>query len=315
MSRLGARILTLISLGVLLILTACGSGAANVKAGPSTIKIQDARGTVSLPGPAKRIAVQQWQFVEDLLAIGVQPTMIADDQAPGASNPLPAEAKAKLGKYTSLGSRLSPNMEVLSSQPIDLIIIDKNEQGANYDQFAKVAPTMVLDTWSWADFFPNLERIGKATGRDSKTLDVEKTLKGDLANARKQIAAKAAGARVLVAVPTATGLYPFTANSPQGGMMADMGLYYAYPEVAGKLTVQVNLEALPPLKPNAIFLAGVAGTTLVTDTWKSNALWTDLPAVQSGKVVSVDRGTWSLARGALALPLIIDETVKVVTGR
>lgn len=296
-------------------LTACSSaGTANATDNGSSaaITIQDERGTVTLPGPAVRVAVQEWQFAEDALALGVKPTMVADDTGFGQPNPLPPQVKDKLGKYTSIGSRLSPNMEVLASQPIDLIIVDKNEQLKNYDQFAKIAPTLVLDTTSWANFYPNLEKIAAALGKSSAGKQVEQSIKAKFTSAKSQLQGKSS-LRTLIAVPNATGFFAFTGNSIQAGIMKDLGLSYAYPDVAGMLTVNVGLEALPALKPDVIFLAPVPDQPkLIVDTWKGNPLWENLPAAKDGHVVTEDRSIWSVGRGALAIPLMVDQTLKAI---
>lgn len=297
------------------ILDAC-SAALNPGSGGSgaggPVKIQHAAGTLSLRHPATRVAVQEWQFCEDLLALGVRPVMVADDQGFGQPNPLPAQVKDQLGHYTSIGSRLSPNMEVLASQPIDLIIVDKNEQLKNYSQFAKIAPTLVLDTWPWADFFPNLAKIAAAVGKSGKGTQVAQSIRKQFAAAKAGLHAEA-GLRALIGVPNTTGFFPFTGSSIQAGVMASLGLGYAYPDVAGKLTVQVGLQALPALKPGAIFLAPVPDQpTVITNSWQKNPLWTSMPAARNHRVYTVDRSIWSVGRGALAVPLMVSETTRLL---
>ena len=296
-------------------LTACGvAGGANAAGSNSAaaIKIQDERGTLTLPGPAVHVAVQEWQFAEDMLALGVKPTMVADDRGFGQPNPLPPQVKDRLGTYVSLGSRLSPNMEVLASQPVDLIIVDKNEQLKNYNQFAKIAPTLVLDTTSWANFYPNLEKIAKALGKSAEGTQIEQSIRAKFATAKTQLQADSA-LRALIAVPNATGFFAFTGSSIQAGIMRDLGLNYAYPTVPAQLTVNVGLEALPPLKPDVIFLAPVPDQPkLIVDTWKGDPLWENLPAAKNGRVFTEDRSIWSVGRGALAIPMIIDQTLAAI---
>jgi len=290
------------------------SGGSSDAAGHA-MTISDTIGTVHLDHPAKRVAVQEWQFCEDLLALGVKPVMVADDQGFGQPNPLPPQVKNRLGHYVSLGSRLSPNMEVLASHPVDLIIVDKNEQAKNYSQFAKIAPTMVLDTDSWSAFYSNLQKIAEAVGKPAQGAHVERSIKRQFASAKAKLAS-VAGLRALIAVPNSTGFFPFTDNSPQAGVMASMGLGYAYPTVPGQLTVQIGLQALPPLKPGAIFLAPVPDEpTLITDSWQGDPLWTDLPAVKARRVFTVNRSIWSVGRGALAIPLMISQTVQLLGAR
>ncbi|WP_427892230.1 ABC transporter substrate-binding protein [Kribbella sp. GL6] len=285
-----------------------GSGTDAAAEGGQAVTVQAATGPVKLPKPAVRVAVMQWQFLEDLLALGVQPVMIADEQQPGSGNPLPPQFKDKLGKYTSLGSRISPNLEVLSAEPVDLIVADKSEHLKDYEQFSQIAPTLILDTSSWADFYPNLEKLGQAVGKADKAAEVEKSVKSAIADGRTKLAADA-GKRALIGVPTPDKFFAFTANSMQAGVLTELGLSYAYKEVPGKLSEQAPLESLAQTKPDVMFLTVDPGSQVVTDTWKGNALWDSIPAVQGNQVHTVDRGIWSVGRGALSVPLMVQQTV------
>lgn len=290
---------------------ACGSGPGSDAAAGDTaeaVTIQAATGEVKLPKPAVRVAVMQWQFLEDLLALGVQPVMIADEQQPGSGNPMPPQFEGKLGKYTSLGSRISPNLEILSAEPIDLIVADKSEHLKDYEQFSQIAPTLILDTSSWADFYPNLQKLGQAVGKADKAAETEKSLKDSIAAGKSKLTAEA-GKRALIGVPTPDKFFAFTANSLQAGVLSELGLTYAYKEVAGKLSDQTPLESLAQTKADAMFLTVDPGSPVVTDTWKGNSLWDSIPAVQTNQVHTVDRGVWSVGRGALSVPMMVQQTV------
>lgn len=307
-----ARRVTALCVGLALAaLPACAPqksvSTADSSASGEPIVIKHAAGTLKLSRPATKVAVMQWQFVEDMVAMGKQPSMIADEQVKGAAAPIPPQVKDKISGYTSLGSRISPNLEVLASEPVDLIIADKNEHLKDYQQFSKIAPTLILDTTSWTDFYPNLRKIGEAIGEPAKAAEVEKSVKDKLAKAKKDIGGMKA--RALLGVPTPDKFFAFTANSMQGGMLEAMGATYAYKKVPGQLSVPVDLENLPPTKPDVVFLAAFKGDPMITDKWKGNPLWEDLPAVRKGRVELVDRGIWSLGRGPLSVPLAVDQTV------
>jgi iron complex transport system substrate-binding protein len=291
--------------------TACGgtgSGTDAAAGGGQAVTIEAASGEVKLPKPAVRVAVMQWQFLEDLLALGVQPVMIADEQQPGSGNPLPPQFEGKLGKYTSLGSRISPNLEVLSAEPVDLIVADKSEHLKDYEQFSQIAPTLILDTSSWTDFYPNLEKLGQAVGKADKAAEVAKSVKDSIAEGKSKLAADA-GKRALIGVPTPDKFFAFTANSMQAGVLKELGLTYSYKEVQGKLSEQAPLESLAQTKADVMFLTVDPGSQVVTDTWKGNSLWDSIPAVHDNQVHTVDRGVWSVGRGVLSVPTMVQQTV------
>jgi iron complex transport system substrate-binding protein len=293
-------------------LAACGGGSTagtdTAAGGGQAVTIQAATGSVELPKPAVRVAVMQWQFLEDLLALGVQPVMIADEQQPGSGNPMPPQFEGKLGKYTSLGSRISPNLEVLSAEPIDLIVADKTEHLKDYEQFSQIAPTLILDTTSWSDFYANLQKLGQAVGKADQAAEVEKSLKDSLAAGKGKLSA-ATAKRALIGVPTPDKFFAFTANSLQAGVLTELGLTYSYKEIAGKLSDQAPLESLAQTKADVMFLTVDPGSPVVTDTWKGNSLWDSIPAVQAHQVHTVDRGVWSVGRGALSVPMMVQQTI------
>jgi ABC-type Fe3+-citrate transport system substrate-binding protein len=308
---LGKRVVMACAGAALVILPACGSGGGgggDGGSGSGAISIQTDAGTLKLAKPATRIAVMQFQPLEDLLALGVQPTMIADEQQPGSNTPLPPQLAGKLGRYKSLGNRIAPSLEVLASEPVDLIIADKTEHLKDYAQFSRIAPTMILDTSSWVDFYPNIEKIGTATGKSSEAKQIIDKIKTQFSEAKTKLQS-AAATRVLVGVPTPDKFFAFTAHSPQAGVVTAMGLTYAYGGSPGQLSVQVPLDALAPTKPDVVFLTAFPKDPKVTDTWTGNPLWDTVPAAANKKLFLVDRGIWSLGRGALSIPLMINETL------
>jgi iron complex transport system substrate-binding protein len=289
--------------------SAPGSSGSAPAGGPVTVGTAD--GDLTLQQPATKIAVMQWQFLDMLLSMGVHPTVIADEQVAGSGNPIPPQFEGKLGDYTSIGSRLSPSLEVLASQPLDLILVDKGEHLKDKDQFSTFAPTGVFDTWGWDAFYPNLEALGQLTGHSQQAADVEQQIKAHLSDAKGKLTS-VNGKTALVGVATNDKFFPFTGNSLEAGVLKDLGFGYGYKEVPGALTEQVPLESLAAAKPDVLFLAADPGAAMVTDTWKGNALWESIPAVKNGMVFRVDRGVWSTGRGPMAIDLMIDEVLKLL---
>src|SRR5688572_11271837 len=80
------RILPAVGVAALLLLGACGTSQPSTEsAAPSSpsdaepITLTDAAGrTVKLDGPAQRVVVLEWQQVEDVLTLGVEPVGVAD---------------------------------------------------------------------------------------------------------------------------------------------------------------------------------------------------------------------------------------------
>ena len=185
MTRRSALRLVGVGLGVTL-LTACQSATpaapdSTAPAGAKTsgpITINHELGTLTLPKPAARVAALQFQFLEALLALDVAPTAQADEQQPGGLPQLPIQiggaVAAKGWKWISLGNRVKPNLEVLATSNVEVIIANLQEHRDAYPTLNKIAPTLVQDTNSWAKLLPNLDQIAQALGVTERAAVVRK---------------------------------------------------------------------------------------------------------------------------------------------
>lgn len=107
---------TILTVGAITaILAGCGNtSTANQTVATTTnnanaITIQDTIGTTTLPAPAQKVVALEWSFADDLLALGVTPIGIADDDKPEAMTKLAGKAF----DYMPLGKRETPDLEKL----------------------------------------------------------------------------------------------------------------------------------------------------------------------------------------------------------
>jgi ABC-type Fe3+-hydroxamate transport system substrate-binding protein len=278
-------------------------GSATAKAGPVTIK--HAVGEFTLPTPATRVASLQFQFLEALLALDVMPTAQADEQQPGGLPNLPeqidAAVKAKNWKWTSLGNRVKPNLEVLATSKVEFIIGDLQEHGGeSFAALNKIAPTMIQDTNSYAALLPNLDLIAQALGVQDRAAPIKKEVQDAIATAKSKAKQGATPPRVLVAVLTPDRFFAYGANSFQAGMVKDLGATYVYKELAGP-SEQISLEALPELNADVIIGTAFPNEKNVLDVWAGNPIWDNLAAVKAKRVHAVSRNVWALGRGVISI--------------
>lgn len=284
--------------------------AAGDKAGPVAIKHKV--GEFTLPQPTTRLASLQFQFLEALLSLDVKPTAQADEQQPGGLPNLPeqidAAVKAKGWKWTSLGNRVKPNLEVLATSKVDFIIGDLQEHGGeSFQTLNKIAPTMIQDTNSYAELLPNLDMIAEATGTQARAAQVKKDVQEAIATAKSKAKSGANPPRVLVAVLTPDKFFAYGANSFQAGMMKDLGATYVYKQLTSPAE-QISLEAIPELKADVIVGTAFPNEKNVLDLWAENPIWKNLPAVQAKRVHVVSRNVWALGRGVISVSQMVAQS-------
>ncbi|HEX9270383.1 MAG TPA: iron-siderophore ABC transporter substrate-binding protein [Candidatus Limnocylindria bacterium] len=294
-------------------LAACrGSGetattAASASAAPTPITLVHEAGTTTLQTPATKLGIMQWQIAEALLALGIQPTALSDEQQPGSGNPFPEHLKGKITGYKSLGSRITPNLEVLASTQLDLIIADRNEHQKDYEAFSKIAPTVLQDTNSYKKLIPNFDQLAQATGTQSKGTPVKQALADDIAKVKAKAGGKA-GPRVLVGIFTPDRIFAYFADSFQGELMQDLGATYTYRGNPAAPTEAIGLEALPAVNADVYIWLAYTGPT-VLDTFKDSPLWTNLPPVKNKRSFVVSREVWGLGRGVIAVKQMAAQAV------
>jgi len=130
-------------LAALLAASFAGSASAQTKpaakpfdptCGPAraaTRTVNGTLGSVTIHGTPTRIVALEFSFVDDLAQVGITPVGIADDNDPTRIIP---PVKAKLGPYTSVGLRQTPNLETIASLHPDLIIADATRHVNIYHQ-------------------------------------------------------------------------------------------------------------------------------------------------------------------------------------
>lgn len=109
-------------------------------AAPRTVK--HALGETAITGDAKRVVALEWTYVEDLLALGIQPIAIADVEGYKAWVKTPGVELSP--DVVDVGFRGEPNLETILSLDPDLIIEIDYSAAAYYDKLSAIAPTLAF---------------------------------------------------------------------------------------------------------------------------------------------------------------------------
>lgn len=303
-----------------LVLAACGGSGHNAEpvagdgatGGTGTAEartIEHALGETEIEGTPARVVALEFSFVQALDSLGVEPVGIADDDEPERIEQL-------LGRpveYESVGTRLEPNLELVSSLQPDLIIADETRHAAVYEQLSAIAPTIVLNSWegSYQDIKDAVVTIAAAIGDEQRGRDVVAAHEA----AMTEIAAGVPAGddrRYLLAVATPDAMSLHTSSGFTGSVFQALGLT---PAIEGGEAVEsgVGIERLMAVNPDVLFVAA-DGPGTVLEQWRTNSAWASMAAAQSDAVYEVDRNQYARFRGLTTAETIAADIVAKITG-
>jgi iron complex transport system substrate-binding protein len=267
-------------------------------------------GSTEISGRPSRVAALEFSFVQALDALSVVPVGIADDNQPKRI----AQLLGKTIEYASVGTRLEPNLELVSALTPNLIIADEVRHSAIYGQLTAIAPTIVLNSWEgdYETIKASVVTIADALGGKAKG---EKAL-ADHAAIMTALAAKIPGGdrrRILLAVATSDSMSLHTSSSFSGSVFEAIGLT---PAIQSPRPIEggAGLERLLAIDPDVLLVAADPGGTAF-DQWKGNAAWGRMSAVRNHMVFEVDRNQFARFRGLRTAEMIAGELLAKVYGR
>lgn len=257
--------------------------------------IRHAAGETQVPINPKRVVATYYTLADAMLALELSPIAAAIYQ-----ETLPTYLADRLANVASVGGEGGLNLEaVLSVQP-DLILAGEFE-GELYDQLSQIAPTVIVTGLDGNDF--------RRVFRDVATvLNLSKQAEVRLEQYDRKVAeVKAQLAQALGEMPrvaflrvTAKENRLYQPLSPAGNLLYnELGL--ELPALTPTMTSRtdwwgpVSTEVIPELGADYILLVNESDTQL--QQLEQLPLWSNLPAVQAGRVYPVELAHW--LRGSL----------------
>ncbi|MGQ5228805.1 ABC transporter substrate-binding protein [Streptomyces sp. yara] len=310
-----------------LLLAACGTTepAADEapKASAEPITLTDASGAeVELDGPAKKVVGTEWNVVEHLLSLGVEPVGVADVKGYktwDSAVPLTNDAK-------DIGTRGEPSTDTIAALNPDLIVATTDLQPNAVKQLRKIAPVLEVKSADASDpvgqMLENLDLIAKATGTTEQAATLKKDFDAKLAEGAKALEdAGLKGAEIAFSdgyvVSNQVSLRPYTSGSLIGGVNERLGLKNAWKlkgdEAYGLATTDVEgLTALGAVQFAYIGNEQDAASDPFGNELKNNSVWKSLPFVKSGDVHRLDDGIWMFG-GTGSMERYVDALVAALT--
>ena len=275
--------------------------------------LTDAMGhEVAIPANPKRVIAS---YLEDnLVALGIRPVAqwaVHD----GAS--IQDYLQEELKDIPTIPYDLP--FEVVTSFSPDLLIMGSAEmvEGSKYEQYAKIAPTYVLEVENNSDWREKLLKVGEVF---DKTDEAEKVLAeyDQKAKEAKQLLKDSIGEESAAAVWLINNNFFIVGDTVSSGAVLYEDLQLAKPnvveEISGTATSNwsaISLEKLAELDADHLFLINSDkgnGAEMLQEP-----IWKDIPAVKNGHIYEFDAKTAWLYSGPIANTQIIDDVLESLT--
>lgn len=320
----------ILTLLLALVLTGCVAPAQPVAApaaktdsarAAATRTVQHALGESTITGTPQRIVALEWTYVEDLLALGIQPVGVADIEGytdwvkvPIALDPV----------VVDVGERGEPNLETLTGLKPDLIITAAFRSAENYEQLNAIAPTIAFDAYptdesmtQYGEMRQTFLTIADLVGRTAEGEAVLAQMEAKFAAARSQLEAAGKLGETFVLAQAFGGdtvqIRLFTDNAMATEIVTQLGLENGWDgpfDQYGFTTV--SIETLPALGDVNFFYVVQDDNNVFTRSAIA-PLWEKLPFVQNGNAYGLGGDTW-LFGGPLSAELVVDKVMEALTG-
>lgn len=284
-----------------------GSSSETTSAVAEPRELKDFLGNqVSVPATPKRVI---GSYLEDyLVALGVTPVaQWSVNDGKSIQNYL----EGSLKNVPTIAHDL-PFEAVTSFKP-DLLLISSSGtvEGGKYDQYAKIAPTYVVENGETVNWRDQLIEVGNVL---NKKADAEKVLKEydeKTKTAKADIKKATAGESAAVIWVVNNAAFMVSEKTSSGAVLyGELGLKVPnlVKEISEKATANwsaVSLEKLAELDADNIFLVNsdrANGAAMLED-----AIWKNIPAVKNGRVYEFGPETSWLYTGPIANGQIIDD--------
>lgn len=293
-----------------------GDAAAEQHTG-GPVTVVDSRGkAVRLDHPARRVAATEWNGVEDLVALGVQPAGVAD--ITGYRQWVSA---AKLdGTAKDIGTRGEPSLDTIGALNLDLVVVTDGLAGGALKQLEARVPVIVIKGGDAKDpvgsVFTGLDTIAKATGTEAAAARLRAAFDAKVAKGKAEVSRLgAAGEKVAFCDAYVDSgsvhVRPFTKGSLVADVFARIGLDSPWTvkgdPVYGLGAADVEgLTKLPDVR--FWYMANAAEGDPFTDELAGNAIWKSLPFVKSRKVHRLPDSLWMFG-GPKSMEQYVDAAV------
>lgn len=300
----------------------CADDTTTTSTGP--VELTDAFGrTVTLDQPAERVAVLEWQQIEDVLTLCLTPVAVADADGYRTWN----SAEELPESVESVGTRQEPNLDALFATEPDLVIVEAyTRDDAIIDQLEEYGIPVLATIGANAEdpiaqMLDTFSLIAEATGREERAEVVTEEFEQHLADAKAEVEGATPEVSDFVYFDGYVdggnvSIRPFGQGSLVGELGEELGLTNAWTgEVDPAYGLgQTDIEGMTTVGDANFFYTGTEDPDYESfiDAAESNPAWASTPAVAEGRVTAFPAGIWTFG-GPRSAEQIIDAYVAAIT--
>lgn len=291
----------------------------------SSVTVTGSNGEVTLDEPAKKVVVLEWTYAEDLLALGIQPTGMADIQEYHNWVNIDAELSEDVA---DVGGRQEPNLEAIAALEPDLIIGVSFRHDAMLADLEKIAPTVIFNPYPedesidlYQEMTTTFNEIAKAVDKTDAAEKVLADLDAKYEEAKAEIEKADLTTKDFILTlaysgPQAPEIRVFTPNSMASQILEKIGLKNVHVpdqfEVFGSSTF--NVEGLTKYEDANYLFTVQDADNVYTNQLKDNAVWKNLNFVKEDRLFDLGGDTW-LYGGPLSAETMLNRIVDTMVNK
>lgn len=258
------------------------------------LKVQHALGETKVPGQAERPITLTTDALDDTLALRVRPLRAA---LPGGRPPAYLQGRARGVEVVPEVTAL--DLAALEAAEPDLILGSAARQARLYNRLRQFAPTVMTDAGG-VGWKLNVRLHGEALGRtnDAEALLIDYDRRSRRLRRKLGPGDQATEVSVVQVTPREVRLAGL--ESFPGSVIGDLGLSPLPGRHGSRPYETVTPKRIQRIDGDVILLAVAPGAREALRRLEATPAWRRLRAVQPGRVVRVDGGTWWSGGGILA---------------
>ena len=272
---------------------------------------------VEIPDELESVVALEYSFVEALAKLELNVTGIADDKD---KNNLENSIKHLVGNYTSVGSRLEPDTELIKKAEPQLILADKTRHESIFEKLNTAAPTVLLESFD-ANYDQSIEtfkQIAELVSKEDKGRELVVQHNEKVEDLSKDIKLDK-DVSTIAAVPTHDGLYVHASHSYVGQFLQKVGFNGSIPEdmenhlpeYMGADYLKVDTDRFASFNPERILIMIDEDNKADYEKLKESEAWSNIEAVRNDRVHDVNRERWAKYRGLIASELILEDLTNI----
>jgi iron complex transport system substrate-binding protein len=304
------------------LLVGCGTTEDTTPAASGSdaaITITDDRGeTISLDAPATKVVALEWNTAENLVALGVMPVGVADVEGYTAW----VKSEDLDESVTDVGQRGEPSIDAIAGLAPELVVTTTDLSESAIAQIEEFAPVLVVRGANASDAIgqmeKNLNNIATATGTEDEATELIESFDAKVAEGKAAVeAAGLSGTEFFMndawASSGQVSIRPFAQGALLAEITEELGMKNAW---TGEGDADYGLgttdvEGLTALGDVNFFYITSGDADVYQNELATNAVWTSLPFVQSGKVHRLADGIWMFG-GPSSMNDYIDAVIAAV---